>query len=674
MAEKYQNDLMHLQNDILIDLKNVETNMDKKIKKLNLTIEQKRSELEKKLDYLENAYTVLLQRTQNIKVTDNSNEKEIILAKIDAINKKLEDRYFNLENKCYSLRTDLKDSCFKYDRILEENFNIPGLIGFQAPFSNFRSFMENIYKKLNESLKTKDSNVSEFKKYREKLDKTININKNHFSLLENRLNTDFKKLVMNLEKKNDDKFNIFEEKINNIEIENEKKSTDLIKQCNDLNNKINQIDSSLKYTSDNFNDELYNYKNEVKEIKDKFENNYKSFEEKLKIIINEEFDRNNKNNINFTNLETKIKELENLCLSMKSDNNMSTVEIEKKKPKQLDYSENIELSKFNFIELNKEEDDKNSLFSKRLNKLFQNNNNNINKEKNNSNSKIEQKTVSARNYSKKTDLYNSVDKDDNEKKSTLYDSGYLKHPKNLKGILNSPNKIKKTRDLYKRITSGKIFNKFPFISYNRNGDNEDIKHSLSRNKINNFYREKIKSKDISMKKGDEKDNSMKKKGEEKDMAELIFNSRYLKKKQIENESVTKDKNSLSIYRYKYLEKKIDILGKVMIENLNKIILHMKFFTIKNGEFQDSLAISPKEESKKYNDNTPFFKVIKLKDNNILEENFNFRNLSRGKTSISPDLKKSDTFYQKEDSNSFLKSKSNQNFKFFKNETKKSNKI
>ena len=98
---------------------------------------------------------------------------------------------------------------------------------------------------------------------------------------------------------------------------------------------------------------------------------------------------------------------------------MSTVEIEKKKPKQLDYSENIELSKFNFIELNKEEDDKNSLFSKRLNKLFQNNNNIINKEKNNSNSKIEQKTVSARNYSKKTDLYNSVDKDDNEKKSTF---------------------------------------------------------------------------------------------------------------------------------------------------------------------------------------------------------------------------------------------------------------
>ena len=112
----------------------------------------------------------------------------------------------------------------------------------------------------------------------------------------------------------------------------------------------------------------------------------------------------------------------------------------------------------------------------------------------------------------------------------------------------------------------------------------------------------------------------------------------------------------------------------MIENLNKIILHMKFFTIKNGEFQDSLAISPKEESKKYNDNTPFFKVIKLKDNNILEENFIFRNLSRGKTPISPDLKKSDTFYQKEDSNSFLKSKSNQNFKFFKKKKKKSNKI
>ena len=647
MAEKYHNDLMHLQNDILIDIKNVETNLDKKIKKLNIIIEQKISELEKKLNHLENDNTILLQRTQNIKPVDNMNERENILSKIDAINKKIEERYFNIENKCFNLRTDLKDSCFKYDKILDENFNIPGLIGFKAPFANFRIFIENLYKKLIETLKAKDFNVSEFKKYKEKLDRTINITKSDFSILESKIKADFRVIIKNLEKNYDDKFNNFEEKIKNIENENEKKSTDLSNQCNDLSDKLNQIDNSLKKTSDDFNEQIYYYKNEIKEENDKFENKFKSLEEKLKIINEQLVKNNNNNNANFTNLGIKIKELENLCLTMKNENNFNNFEIEKKQIKQLDYFENIELSKSNFFELNNEEDNKDSLFRKRLNKIFQNNNknednnNSKNKDDNNNNSKLEQKIVSPKNNSKKTELDNSDEKDEKEKKDNiLYNSGFLEKPKSFKGVLKSLNKNNKIKHSYKRIISGKIFNKFPFISYYKKGDNEDIQHSLSRNKLNSFNKEKIKS----------EDNSVKKIREEKYMDVLTSNSRYLKKNRTEkNLNMAKEKNTLLIYKYKYLEKKMDILGRAMIENFNKIIKYMK-----------------KQESKKSNDNNPLFKVIKLKDNNILDKNDNFRSLSRGNAYISPDLKKSDTFYQKEDSNSFIKSKLNQNFNFLKN--------
>jgi len=90
----------------------------------------------------------------------------------------------------------------------------------------------------------------------------------------------------------------------------------------------------------------------------------------------------------------------------------------------------------------------------------------------------------------------------------------------------------------------------------------------------------------------------------------------------------------------------------MIENLNKIIMHIQFL-------------------KTYNNNSnPFFKIKKIKDSGILEENYNFKSISKGKKYISSDLKKSDTFYKKEDLNYFLDSKINKSVKFFKKENKK----
>ena len=98
MADKYQNDLMHLQDELLGDLKRVENKIEAKIKKVNQSVEEQKEELEKKMNYLENAYTVLLQRTNNIKTNDNSKEQEI-LSKIEILNKKIEDYSFRLENK-----------------------------------------------------------------------------------------------------------------------------------------------------------------------------------------------------------------------------------------------------------------------------------------------------------------------------------------------------------------------------------------------------------------------------------------------------------------------------------------------------------------------------------------------------------------------------------------------
>lgn len=638
MSEKFQNDLMHVQNELLGDLKNVENRIETKIKKINQSIDEQKNGLEKKLNYLENAYTVLLQRTQNGKATDNSKEEEI-LSKIEMLNKKIEDHSFKLENKYNSITVELKDTTYKYDKIMSDNFQIPGLIGYRAPFLSMREFLENVNKKLNDTSKIKDQQAVEFKKYKEKMENSINVNKNQFSMLENRINSKIDLQMKDLEKRYDDRLNVIEERINTMRMENGKYSYDLLAQCNDLNDKCNKIDDILKSTLDSYNDEFIKYKNTFKRMNEKlnkFEGLYKSFEEKLE-LINEQFVNNNKNNSNHILLEKKIKDLEKMYLSMKSENYFSNFEERKNKSNILENLENNDLSKTNNLEANIEEDDINSLFSNRQIKKVDT-----------YNIKIDQKTISARNYSKGNDLYNSEDRDEPQnQKNILFDSDLLKDSKHFKGLLNNSNMMSKTKDSSNRIRSGKIFNKFPFISYDRKGNNDDIMHSLSRNNFKYGNKGDFRSND-NIFKNDEK----------KDIIQFALNNKDLRRKQIEKES-SKDKNGITYHKFKYLDKKIDILGRVMVESLNKIILQMNF--LKKNTFNNPDFIKIKSNNNKFSE----------ENNNNLEnsgQNDKIRNLSKNKTHFSPNLKNSDSLYQNARLN--FKSKFNQNSSHLNKENKK----
>ena len=599
MSEKFQNDLMHVQNELLGDLKNVENRIEAKIKKINQSIDEQKNGLEKKLNYLENAYTVLLQRTQNAKTADNSKEEEI-LSKIEMLNKKIEDHSFKLENKYNSITTELKDTTYKYDKIMSDNFQIPGLIGYRAPFLSMREFLENVNKKLNDTSKIKDQQAVEFKKYKEKMENSINVNKNQFSMLENRINSKIDLQMKDLEKRYDDRLNVIEERINTMRMENGKYSYDLLAQCNDLNDKCNKIDDILKSTLDSYNDEFIKYKNTFK--------------------------RMNEN-----------KDLEKMYLSMKSENYFSNFEERKNKSNILENLENNDLSKTNNLEANIEEDDINSLFSHRQIKKVDT-----------YNIKIDQKTISARNYSKGNDLYNSEDRDEPQnQKNILFDSDLLKDSKHFKGLLNNSNMMSKTKDSSNRIRSGKIFNKFPFISYDRKGNNDDIMHSLSRNNFKYGNKGDFRSND-NIFKNDEK----------KYIIQFALNNKDLRRKQIEKES-SKDKNGITYHKYKYLDKKIDILGRVMVESLNKIILQMNF--LKKNTFNNPDFIKIKSNNNKFSE----------ENNNNLEnsgQNDKIRNLSKNKTHFSPNLKNSNSLYQNARLN--FKSKFNQNSSHLNKENKK----
>ena len=612
MAEKYKVDLMHLQNELLGDIKNVENKIESKLKKTNQSLDELKISLFNKLNYLENAYTVLLQRSENSDNNEDSKEKDI-LDRIDSLNKKMEENIFKLDNKFNGLRGEVKDANYRYDKAFADNFQIPGLIGYKGPFLNMRQFLEHLNMKLAELVKSKDKQISDLTKFKEKVDSTISVSKNQFSMLDNRISDKFQIQIKELENRYIKRIDLIEEKINKMQIENEKFSNDILTQCNDLSDKYNNMDDKLINSLDEYKAEFSKYKDKINKNLNSFQGKYDLLENRLN-LINDQIITNNKISSNYSFLEKKIKEIEKKYLILKNENLLSRNDENRNENK---YHNNFDNNS------NEDEEEKILFFSQRNNQKIEDIEIND-----------ELKNVSARNdsNSKKQNLKNSkkiVEK--NKINNILNDSESIKKLKVSIRNLNKDYQTHKKNNHLNRIRSGKIFSHFPFISYDKNNSKEDMINILSRNNKRYLGNKNFFSKE-----------NTNKNEEERNPYGTIFNNNELESltmKQIKNES--KNKNINPNHKYLYLDKKIDILGRVMVDTFNKIIIQMNFI-------------------KKYNINNIKTVDLKSKDNNVSYEKLNnSKEISSIKNFPSQTLRNSKSFY--------LQSKIFPNFQYLKKE-------
>ena len=513
MIEANKNDLMIIQNELLGDIKNVEIKLNERIKLLSQSFEEQKNGFEKKINVLEKAYNSLLQLTEPKKSIDDSKEKEII-SEINTINKTLEENSSRLEIKINDLQENLKETTYKYDRAIADNFVIPGLVGAKAPFKSLRELIETTYKKSNDSLKLKEKQGMDLKIYKEKMENIISMNKSELTTMESKLNKTFQSHIKDLEKKFNERIDITEERINTMRVENGKYTYDLLAKGKEIKNDCEQMNKELRNSLDEHNKEFLNYINIFKEAEEKlnnFEEKYNTFKSDLN-SINENFENIIKKNLN---LENKIKDIEKTILNSKRSIH--------------DYFENTEISKSNINSGFIEEDEKNSFLSNRMKKL------DIKKIQN------DRKNLISKSYLKSNGFQISEDNEENTKiNSLLFDAEFFGDSKQLGNsfnyeFLNDTDKIKRAKLTHARVRSGKILGHFPFISH-------DIISSNNEEMVNNINKEK---KQI-----------------------LKLSPDYIKKKKIQKEINFPYNN----HKYKYLDKKIDILGKAIGNSFNKIIL------------------------------------------------------------------------------------------------------
>ena len=450
-------------------------------------------------------------------------------------------------------------------------------------------------------------------KFKEKVDSTISVSKNQFSMLDNRISDKFQIQIKELENRYIKRIDLIEEKINKMQIENEKFSNDILAQCNDLSDKYNNMDDKLINSLDEYKAEFSKYKDKINKNLNSFQGKYDLLENRLN-LINDQIITNNKISSNYAFLEKKIKEIEKKYLILKNENLLSRNDENRNENK---YHNNFDNNS------NEDEEEKILFFSQRNNQKIEDIEIND-----------ELKNVSARNdsNSKKQNLKNSkkiIEK--NKINNILNDSESIKKLKVSIRNLNKDYQTHKKNNHLNRIRSGKIFSHFPFISYDKNNSKEDMINILSRN--NKRY--------LGNKNFFSKENTNKNEEERKPYG-TIFNNNELESltmKQIKNES--KNKNINPNHKYLYLDKKIDILGRVMVDTFNKIIIQMNFI-------------------KKYNINNIKTVDLKSKDNNVSYEKLNnSKEISSIKNFPSQTLRNSKSFY--------LQSKIFPNFQYLKKE-------
>lgn len=269
--DSIKNDFAFFQNEVLSDIKNLETKFSDKIKQFNTLIEQLNIKTENKIKDLNSKFSLL---TNQIQEKKNSENPEFL---IQSIKQKSEENFSKLDIKINLIEKDLDNACYKYDKIISNNLNIPGLIGSSCPYDTLRPFLEFVNLKLAELLKSKERQTFDFKKYKEKLETIINSNKTQFETTQKTIKEFCKNGFKQCENNCIDRIGVMEKRIEALRVENGEFSFQLKQRSEELKIEWEKLDNYEKNLNIRYNEELERYNNIIDKIQKKVEKNKEEF-------------------------------------------------------------------------------------------------------------------------------------------------------------------------------------------------------------------------------------------------------------------------------------------------------------------------------------------------------------------------------------------------------------
>ena len=223
-----QNDMRFFQNEVLNDLKKLEIQFDSRITGINQLLLTKTSEYDSKISRLfENVTELIAQMAQ--RKFDNERVEDLLKMK-----NKFSDQIIENSSKISIMNKTMENALFKYDKIILDNLNVPGLIGRGSKFKNCAAYFKYIDKEMEINQKFKEEGITNLKAFSEKVESKLKKSEGDISQIMQNANHIFDVKFEKIMNKLEERRVVQENMMANMRIENSKYASDLIQASTDL--------------------------------------------------------------------------------------------------------------------------------------------------------------------------------------------------------------------------------------------------------------------------------------------------------------------------------------------------------------------------------------------------------------------------------------------------------
>ena len=261
-------EIRFIQNDMLGDVKKIEDNLSHKLYNVTEQLNNKDNEYNSKFTKFSDNINELLNLIVKRKL-DNEKIEELLNMK-----SKIDEQMLENKTRLIMLSKNLDNALYKYDRIILDNLEVPGIIGTGCKFKNCKLFFENIFDELKSVKVFKEQQFAIQKTYKEKFD-TVN---KKIDIVSAESSEKFKQ-ILNLKIQEfiallDNRYKEIEELVQQSLFEKNKDIEDLIASQNQKNSEMESIENIKLEINDKFDTEFKKF-NKI------LENNEKNYEKQI---------------------------------------------------------------------------------------------------------------------------------------------------------------------------------------------------------------------------------------------------------------------------------------------------------------------------------------------------------------------------------------------------------
>ena len=299
-----QNDLMYFKEEILGNIKRMENKVNEKVEIMTKMVDSKLSPYNSKFDEMKAKIFDL----SNLISNDKSSVEKI--AKLLEFKAKADDTLQSHEISINQCNRDIANATYKYDRVLLENFMIPGLLGANCKYPTMKSFIESCINQLSQLNTFKDRNTLDLKSYKDKLEGLVKQFGQQIEGIKAVFLDYCKKSVDDCENKFNERIKTTESRIESMRVENGKYAIELKTQCNDLGIQWEKIQKLKEEVYVRFDEEVDKFKkmhsgteSSMDEYKKEFKLIKKKFTELSEFIKDVRFRKNIGGNVKMRELK-----------------------------------------------------------------------------------------------------------------------------------------------------------------------------------------------------------------------------------------------------------------------------------------------------------------------------------------------------------------------------------